>query len=54
LLEARTPSSPPTTMKSRAAAEEIRITALVFIDIGFGLLVKGRYFPGKFVTLYLF
>jgi hypothetical protein len=29
-------------MNSRAAAEEIRITALVFIDIGFDLLVKER------------
>src|SRR5437667_7694260 len=44
LLEARTPSKPPTAMNSSTAAEEITIAALVFIDIGFDLLWKRNYF----------
>jgi hypothetical protein len=40
LLEARTPSNPPTTMNTKTAAEQTRIAALIFIDIGYGLLGK--------------
>jgi len=40
LLEARTPSIPPTTMNSSTTADEASTTTLVFIDIGFVFLGK--------------
>jgi hypothetical protein len=39
-VEARTPSSPPATVNSNNAAEEVKIAALIFMDIGFYLLER--------------